>query len=228
MRPPAEAGQAAGDHRGEGGERGRRRARLRVPDPRRAGHGGHLHAHHPAAQIVGHAELNNRAAEHRRDDVGAAGHGQQRERGGQPAHQAEAGDRGAPHEDGDDDRAALPPDPWDPAGGDRAEQGAGPGRGVKKPEGLGPAAEHRECQRGEHGPRQAGAPLRDLRAHQKGHRDGGRHGRHVHPVDEADACPGEQQSGHGGPCDLADLEQRLEHGVDRGHLGPAGQVRQHG
>jgi hypothetical protein len=81
-----DASQAAGDHRGKRGERGRYRARLRVPDPRRAGHGGHLHAHHPAAELVGDAELDDRAAEHRRDDVGPAGHGQQDERGGQPAH----------------------------------------------------------------------------------------------------------------------------------------------
>ena len=129
----ADTGQPAGDHRGDRAEGGGHRARLRVADPRPAGDDRHLHAHQPSAQLVGHVELEDRAAEHGRDDVGPARHGQQHERGRQPAHEAEAGDRRAPHHHGDDDRAPLSPDPVDPSCGDRADEGTGPGRGVEEP-----------------------------------------------------------------------------------------------
>src|SRR6266496_3128255 len=68
---------------------------------------------------------------------------------------AEAGDGGAPGDDRDDDREALALDPADPAGGERAGQGARAGRGVEEAEGRGAPAEKRGGQRGEQSPRHA-------------------------------------------------------------------------
>ena len=54
-----------------------------------------------------------------------------------------------------DDREPLPPDPADPAAGQRAEQRAGPGRGVEQPDGGRAAAEDGRGERGEQRPRHA-------------------------------------------------------------------------
>ena len=66
-----DAQQAAGDDRHRRRERRRHQARLEVPEAGAARHDEVVDARQAAAQVVGHRELDDRAAEDRRDHVGA-------------------------------------------------------------------------------------------------------------------------------------------------------------
>ena len=132
----------AGDPAAHPGERGRRDrgrgAGPHVAQPRTAGDHRDEDALHPAAHLVRRVGLQDRLPVHRADQVGRAGEGEQHD--GQPQLMRQTGqrDRGAPADDREGQRRALPADPADPAAGQpghaprrsRSRRTAGrPGRG---------------------------------------------------------------------------------------------------
>jgi hypothetical protein len=105
-----------------------------IGQPRSARYDHDEHTLQPTPKVVGCGLLEDSRAESGRHHIRAAAEGQESE--GSPQQQtratassvtdhAEAGNRHTPHQDRDDDRGPLPPDPWQPAREHTAGNSAG-------------------------------------------------------------------------------------------------------
>ena len=145
------AGQAARPHRELGAPDGRRHAGLQVAQAGPARHHGEEGARQATLEMVGNRPLLHVLAEHRRDHVGPAGHGQQGQAHPQDGDEPDDGDGPAPDHHTGGNGPTLVADAGRPPGEQRPHQGTGARRRVEQAHHARPSAVEVDGEGGEHG-----------------------------------------------------------------------------